>query len=731
MRSRLLEELSFSTFATAGSHVLLLTVFRKQSPEPDCHVVSSSDGSIVNNAGDDWTSSGPHPIERPLSTGAIPDTHRFKDLTLQDCPPPLKSRKRRAPEPPKGGVEDRDVHPKRETTDPDFDRGHLHRGSLFEPAADDGKRFRPPNDHGAATGTVTKWSDPRNVSSVPSPQRPGGNSPPKILKKSSSGKSQYINGHIQSTGSDQNQPPEDPDASKWRIRLQPETRAISDEQLVKEVRGIYAGLLMVEKKCNEIDQQQARVVRKHVEEGGELEKLKKEQWQALIAMHRTLLHEHHDFFLATQHPSASPSLKNLPQKYSMPARMWKHGIHSFLEILRQRLPDSLEHMLSFIYLSYSMMTLLVESVPIFEDTWIECLGDLARYRMAVEEANVQNREVWAGVARYWYNKGADRNPAVGRIQHHLAVLSRSNILQQLFFYTKSLICVQPFSNTTDSIRQLFNSAHQLELHRLHPIMASFTNVHRLLFTRGSVQSFVDSVDTFLPYLSNQIGRVGVKWREEGVYIASTNSAAILGYGSSENTILSLLREALDEKEVLPLQQRAQEHWSSTSESEASQESKAPPDDSSLTSVDIVPFASRFAFYTLDSVMQHVGDKNVIPYVHVSLAFLWSMALVPDCFSQVESDVPWEAIVRFLNTLPRQGTNESRIQSDGFPSLGIILPEDYLLRGQIWSEFYYPEKFFDNSLLDIDERPLELPSIAVPRVERCLWLGARIATVRKN
>jgi hypothetical protein len=26
------------------------------------------------------------------------------------------------------------------------------------------------------------------------------------------------------------------------------------------------------------------------------------QWQALIALHHTLLHEHHDFFFASQHP---------------------------------------------------------------------------------------------------------------------------------------------------------------------------------------------------------------------------------------------------------------------------------------------------------------------------------------------------------------------------------------------------------------------------------------------
>lgn len=44
--------------------------------------------------------------------------------------------------------------------------------------------------------------------------------------------------------------------------LQPETRPITQEQLVNEVKGIYAGLVMVEKKCVEVDQQQASTTNK-------------------------------------------------------------------------------------------------------------------------------------------------------------------------------------------------------------------------------------------------------------------------------------------------------------------------------------------------------------------------------------------------------------------------------------------------------------------------------------
>lgn len=156
--------------------------------------------------------------------------------------------------------------------------------------------------------------------------------------------------------------------------LQPDTRPISHEQLVVEVKGIYAGLVMVEAKCIDIDERQSAAAQE--KDPNKRVNLKNDQWQSLIALHKQLLHEHHDFFLASQHPSASPALSRLAAKYSMPARMWRHGIHAFLEVLRHRLPESLEHMLAFIYIAYSMMALLFETVSTFEDTWIECLGNI-------------------------------------------------------------------------------------------------------------------------------------------------------------------------------------------------------------------------------------------------------------------------------------------------------------------------------------------------------------------
>ena len=151
-----------------------------------------------------------------------------------------------------------------------------------------------------------------------------------------------------------------------KILWQPETRPISHDQLVIEMEGIYAGLVMVESKCVDIDEKQSAAAQE--KDSAKKTTLENEQWQSLMALHKQLLQEHHDFFLASQHPSASPALSKVASKYSIPARMWRHGIHAFLEVLRHRLPESLEHILAFIYIAYEMLALLYKAVTVFEAT---------------------------------------------------------------------------------------------------------------------------------------------------------------------------------------------------------------------------------------------------------------------------------------------------------------------------------------------------------------------------
>ncbi|KAJ6164560.1 DNA/RNA-binding domain E.t1.c1-type [Penicillium chermesinum] len=411
-----------------------------------------------------------------------------------------------------------------------------------------------------------------------------------------------------------------PDASEPSPTLfkQPVTSPISEEQLINEVRGIYAGLVMVEKKCIELDKQQ-------IESRAELSE---SQWQALISLHRTLLYEHHDFFLASQHPSASPVLKRLAEKSQC------------LHLLRQNLPASLDYMLNFIHVAYSMMALLYESVRAFQETWIECLGDLARYRMAVEESDMRDREIWAGVSRYWYKRDADRSPDIGRIQHHLAVLARPDGLLQLFYYTKSLVCVRPFQNARESIVLLFNPYKEQPLGQ-KTITTAFIATHGILFTQDPDKKFVDSANNFLALLRKDyhgLGRQG----QQGVYITCCNIASILQYGKPD----AIMEVEFSQKpgDTADAAHKFAKEWISTSKPGMME--LMPPHIPSQ----IAAQGSALTFQTLSIFLDQVQDPNSYPGIHVGLAFIWCLALHPTAMQQLEKMIPWAKIAHFLNIL---------------------------------------------------------------------------------
>ena len=478
---------------------------------------------------------------------------------------------------------------------------------------------------------------------------------------------------------------------RHRIFLQSETHLTTNDQLHNEVRGIYASLAMVEERC--IGYQQSELP----------STLSQDQWQALISLHRLLLHKHNDFFLASQHPSASVALKKLSERYAMPARMWRHGIHSFLEFLRHRLPDSSEHILTFLHLAYTMMTLLLESVPAFKNTWFECLGDLARYSMAV---NPPERETWAGVARYWYLQVSDRNPNVGRIQHHLAVLARPDVVRQLFHYTKSLVSVRPFPSAGESILFLFDPLLNGSGLYGQPVAASaFVAAHGCLFTQRPISDLKVHVQECLSHLKEYINQLGAAFKIYGAYMALCNFAAIFQYGSMDA--------------VLP----------SKFEGDFPQRQQQEDGEQEGVSSNLIYYGSCLAFETFCVILDQIGNENVYPAVHVYLAFIWRMVLNKN-MENINLVVPWSKIATFLNRMIHSDIDFGVIEGDEFPITQDRknMPEDFLICGQVWSRCYFPVNFFKDAMTEDDGRSIEVPPLRASRTHRCLWLGHQLAKV---
>lgn len=109
--------------------------------------------------------------------------------------------------------------------------------------------------------------------------------------------------------------------------------------------------------------------------------------------------------------SAPASLRNIPTKYNIIARLWTFGFYKLLESLRRAafptttssVPPSsypqhsyggvhrgsslaLEHLTDFLFHAYTFYTGLLEEAQLgsFRNHWLEALGDLARYKMMVE-----------------------------------------------------------------------------------------------------------------------------------------------------------------------------------------------------------------------------------------------------------------------------------------------------------------------------------------------------------
>ncbi|KAB8349816.1 hypothetical protein FH972_023829 [Carpinus fangiana] len=512
---------------------------------------------------------------------------------------------------------------------------------------------------------------------------------------------------------------------KLLITKQPPSQAITQQQLAQEITAIYKALVQIEHKCVDLIGNEFATLK---EIGSKPPpKKEKDHWQALIALHRTLLHEHHDFFLASQHPSSGPALREIATKYSMPARMWKHGIHNFLELLRRHLPHSMEFMLAFIYLAYQMMALLFETVPSYEDTWIECLGDLARYRMAIEEEDLRDREIWTGVAKTWYFKAVDRSPSVGRLQHHLAILARTNAVEQLSLYARSLAAVQPFASTRGSILTLLEPmmARQ-ESSRQLSVDTWFVKLHGLIFTNGPEDHFEHAITTYPNLLRTSVEQSSGRWREQGSYLAIANIVACLGWGLQTHWRDALLQNAI-RRQGLPCPCNTG-IWSCNADrgilDYPTETEKLPGRITDPASKLSVERAQRLFDETAETVFADFAKADMphtLNFVFLTLTFMVAIAKLEQGFTQFTSQTLFKNLAMLLNRI--LAIDHSLLGHNPFKAKNAApLPEEFLANGQIWFGHGLPSDWLSNTSQEEDERKVDDEDALMRRRHRIVWLG---------
>lgn len=359
------------------------------------------------------------------------------------------------------------------------------------------------------------------------------------------------------------------------------------------------------------------------------------EWEKLSTEHCALLQEHYDFYLASQRPETSSIIKGLAESEAHTARLWNIGIYGPIKLKWRQCPNSSEHMLTFICFSYSMLERLLHAVPRFKGIWQECLADLARYRMWIGDS--PGYEFWKGISRYWYSKKVDEFPESGRLQHHLGILCPHDTVQRLYYYTKACISIHPF-RMPECILDLFKFANQRSTPNQDQVATGFVRLHGQLFTQGVTDEAVLLAGSFLSDMKKYIGYLGAAFKLQGVYTMSSNIAAIFKYGQADTLLPAKFNQPTESAKF-----------------------SIPPSTRDLH------FSLSLAFQTFSIALDQIGNKNVYPTIHITLAFIWCLARNgSDTIQRVETFVPWCNLAAFLNTMIRDVTNLSVIESEQFP-----------------------------------------------------------------
>jgi hypothetical protein len=303
----------------------------------------------------------------------------------------------------------------------------------------------------------------------------------------------------------------------------------------------------------------------------------------------------------------------------------------------------------------------------------------------------------------------------------------------------------------------FSEGSEITSQRYPLIETTLVKANGILFTHGPISEYASLMEQFCTTLNNHINRAAVKFRVQGPEIASSLCAATFDFGNAQ----AFLSQAIRDQEDLKKAQLEAYQPSHGEEGSLQEDSKAkydamraywasffdtsdliratPYPTKSLTkdatflgSHDAAAHACQSLGEATMVVSRRIGDKNIVPYMHVVLAYLFGLAFVPNALIYIENHVPWEDITIFLNTLGRADVVASQFERTEFPQrmsgTGRQLPEDFVMRGLIWAQSYFPGNFFNGQLVDEDKRHLELPSHTAPRAERCLWLGVQLASV---
>jgi hypothetical protein len=223
----------------------------------------------------------------------------------------------------------------------------------------------------------------------------------------------------------------------------------------------------------------------------------------------------------------------------------------------------------------------------------------------------------------------------------------------------------------------------------------------------------------------------------GVPLAVTNIAAVLGFGLPNNIYRHLFDTA--------------SHQDALDSAASRGNAIAYLSTSNFTPLGIdellhpAEIVLSFCYHSFNSIIQRRPNKknvpSLLPYVHVMLVFIKSLhtlrSRLPsrDVFNTLNDilspdRLDWSALASFLNhtaeSFPISSRTESFASGEIFPTDGIPLLEDYMIRGLVWAQWYFASDWFKKIEDDDGSRCLEDDSKRQHRAARVQYLGMILA-----
>ncbi|KAL0764056.1 hypothetical protein CaCOL14_013383 [Colletotrichum acutatum] len=250
--------------------------------------------------------------------------------------------------------------------------------------------------------------------------------------------------------------------------------------------------------------------------------------------------------------------------------------------------------------------------------------------------------------------------------------------------------------------------HDEEVTGAMDITTVFVRAHGLLFSEKDHNQFIAQSEV----LTRHLAASACQWTEHGYHISIVLHCALLEYGSESNPIMRIIKQG-----------RGDEGDMAVSDTPNFDERQTVP-------TQRFNDALEFIFRAHRAVFDLTGDEMAYPYLHVTLVFLHHMSQFPDAMAYIEEKMPWKRISLCLNSAMKSCSSVQKIESDDLPHSvsrdARPLPEDFALRGFLWTETYYPDEWFSKIGADTNKMGPLTSWMLQERMDRCLWLGCRIA-----